>query len=437
MKLWASQSIAQLEATIVDFTIALVVASAVINHLYQFGESSTALVFALQFIPALPAALIAGFVSDIVDRRLLLIGLNVFRSVFLLIFVFAATPGTQLYFFVFITAICMHIYDVVEKATLRNVTSEKELSVATGLFLFTLNATTLFGVLIAGILYKPPFGLPAVLLSGSILYILAAVIAYKLPRNINRLVDGQYVENQNIVVDTAKAFSRLFTNIKDTLRYSLTVTPVWLSVILTTIVQTVTLMIASVSFKYGKDVLNIPPEQVSIFLLLTVSAGLAIGGTLTPFLVKKFSYKGVIMFSWFVASLMLIVFGSIGFIDSNLRPGWSFDFILFQILIFTIGMFVTLIQSPALELIQRFADPQIRGRVFGILVGASNSVAGLLVASSSIIVDILGSQKFMIFVAFVLLFSMFIYGFIYKKFMGKRDYTDFNMVYTPSTEKIL
>ncbi|MEI7604248.1 MAG: MFS transporter [bacterium] len=432
MRLWVTQTLSQLEATIVDFSIALVFASAAVGALdiagsqVQFGQSATAIVFALQFLPALPASLAAGLISDIFDRRTLIIGLNIFRAVFLMIFFFAAHTGTHLYIFVFIMAICMHMYDVIEKATLRNVTPEKELGMATGLFLFTMNATTLIGVVAAGFLVKA-VGLQAIFLSGSILFALASIASFKLPKNINNFYIDHYEQNTNVLVDTQRAVTSLFVSLKESFHYFLTVPPVWMSVILVTIVQTVTLMIASVSFIYGKDVLNSSMEQVSIYLLIPIATGLAMGGAFTAVITKKFSYRKVVMSSWFMSSILLFIFGGIGFVATNLKPGISFEFIVFIILIVVLGFFVTMVQSPALELIQRFANPQMRGKIFGILVGATYTISGLLVGFSSILVDLLGSQKFIIFISIILFICMFIFNKIVRKVLGKKDFIDYSI----------
>lgn len=431
MKLWSSQTVTQLEATLVDFTVVVVIDEAVkTNNL--FTASAVALVFALQFIPALPASLIAGTIADIIDRRLLMLFLNIFRSVFLVIFIFASNAGTHLFVFVFIMAICMHSYDVIEKSTLRNVTSEKELSLANGLFLGTLNATTLIGVIGATVLYAT-IGFQAILLSGAILYAAAAYIVYKLPKNINNFHYDHYEEAKSPVASTAKAMSKLVKNLSESFHYLISIPPVWLALILATMVQTVILLIASISFRFGDEVLRISHIEVALFLLFPISLGLAIGAVLTPVLTNFSSYRKVVSFSWFISALNLIIIGSIAFITTNLRPGTSFEFIFFLIFVAFMGIFVTLIQAPSLELIQRFADPRIRGRVFGILVGATNTISGILVAGSGFLIDglrtgandNLGTSKFLIVLGGFLLVAFFVYRLLLKRVLGNKDYIDY------------
>jgi MFS family permease len=428
MNLWITQTFTQLEVTVVDFTVLLVFAQAV--NANQFGESATAIVFALQFIPALPSALIAGVIADIVDRRILILSLNLFRAGFLAIFVFATHPGAHLYLFVFVMAICMHMYEVIEKTSLRNVVSEDQLGTANGLFLVTMNTTTLLGVIGAGLL-EPTVGLAGILIFGTVLFIGASILSYRLPKNLNNFFYDHYVDDEDIIKDTTKAIKRLFKSVKISIEYLVTIPPVWMAVILAIIVQTVVLIIASVSFTYGKEVLQINESQVSFFLLIPVAAGLAIGGALTPILVKKYNYRKVVMFAWFTASILLIIFGGIGFVTNNLRPGITLQYTFFTILTIFIGVFVTLIQAPALELIQTFADAKIRGRVFGILVGATNTVAGFLVALSGLLVDVISSKAFIVVAGITLLILTFLYRILIDKTLHGKDFTEYTINESP------
>jgi len=428
MRLWITQTLSQTESTIVDFSVALFFAKVALDPAMAnsgLGESATAIVFALQYLPALPAALIAGVIADIFDRRTLMLATNIFRSVFLLLFVFAADAGPQLYIFVLVMAVCMHTYDVYEKATLRNVVTEEQLGLATGLFLFTLNATTLIGVVVAGILVQNLPGLHAIFLSGAAFFVIASIVIYGLPKNINNFHVDHYEQNENILVDTSRAFKKITTSLKQSFDYLISKPPVWISVVLATVVQTVTLMIASVSFYYGEQVVHISLDQVSVFLLIPIAMGMAIGGGINSFFTKRFGYRRLVNFSWFIASILLFVLGMIGFITQGLRVGVTFEFILFEALIVIMGVFVTLIQSPALELIQKFADPKVRGRVFGILVGATNTIAGILVAISSILVADLKARGFIVFLSILLLTGLFLFQFVLRKFLGNKDYTEY------------
>ena len=65
MRLWITQTLSQTESTIVDFSVALFFAKVALDPAMAnsgLGESATAIVFALQYLPALPAALIAGVI---------------------------------------------------------------------------------------------------------------------------------------------------------------------------------------------------------------------------------------------------------------------------------------------------------------------------------------------------------------------------------------
>ena len=424
MILWVTQIFTQLEVTVVDFTVAVVFANAA-THDKNIAISAIAIIFALQFIPALPASLLAGTLADIFDKKRLILILNVFRCLFLLLFFFKSEVGGHLYIFVFVLAVCLHMYDVIEKSTLRNVVTEVELPAANGLFIVTSNATTLIGVVLSGLLEKA-IGFQAILLSGAVLFAIASLLSSRLPNNLKSLSS----EPQAVLYEPQRSF---FISIIDTFKtigasfkYLATVPQVWLSMIIVILVQGVTLCIASVSFEYGHTVLHIDlanhPEAIAFFLLIPVATGLALGGLFSPILTRKFQFKNLIVLIGLVTSILIIFFGVLGDFVTNLYPEITATFIVFELLIICIGIFTTIVQTAALELIQRFTAGNVRGKVFGILVGTSNSIAGIFVGLSGILVDKFHASNFALLLGVSLFIFFYSYRVLVKRVLKGQDF---------------
>jgi len=382
--LWASQIFSQLTINIMNFVF----------FIKLFEVTGSAISTSLLWVSyALPAILIGPFASgilDLVDKRKILVITNFLQS--LTIFIYALLSGSGiflLYGVVFVYSFLNQFYVPSEISTLPFVLKKKELVQGNSLFFITQQGSLVLGYGIAGLLVSV-LGFRTTLFLCSIFLFIAFVSTTFLPSNAPQKTTPKLLE------DTVVGFFKhLFEGYKFIRRERTILTPVLLLLVFQVLLQVCAVQIPIIA----RDLLSIPLNMASVFILVPAGIGAGVGALYLPKILKKGVRKKKIIDTSLLSVGISIVL--LTFVVPVLFP--VFKVILSFVLIALIGFGFVGVLIPSQTFLQESTPEDFRGRVFGNFSFLVVIASVLPVIFSGSIVELFGIRPLFLALAIVIL----------------------------------
>jgi MFS family permease len=397
--IWISQIFSQLTINIMNFVL--------LTRLFEVTGSaiSTSLLWVAYALPAILIGPFASGIIDLVDKRKILIATNLLQA--MTIFLFALSSHLNIfviYEVVFIYSLLNQFYVPSEASTLPIVLKGKNLAHGNSLFFITQQGSIVLGFAAAGIL-RSLFGFKETLFLCSGLLLVAFISTTFLPK---------IKPDKSMPEKFEDAFFGFFNHIKDGYNFIKNERKVLTPVLLLIGFQ-VALQLCIVQFPIlAKNILSIPLNAASLYILVPAGIGAIIGALTVPKMLKKDTRKKTVIDT----SLLLVAFSLL--IVTFVAPlfGHNFKTIISFLMFIVLGYGFVGVVIPSQTFLQESTPDDFRGRVFGNFTFMVIVTSVLPVLFSGTIVEVFGIR----FLLFIL--SMFVIGvFIVSKKFGDKFLT--------------
>ena len=391
--IWVSQIFSQLTINMMNFVLLI--------RLFEVTGSAISTAF-LWVAYALPAILIGPFASgiiDLVDRKKILIVTNLLQSLTIFLYAMAFRSSIfLLYEVVFIYSFLNQFYLPSETATLPSVLDKKQLVHGNSLFFITQQSSLVLGFALAGLLITL-FGFRDTLFLCSGFLFIAFLSTLFLPKfKPKEAISKKFEEG---VFDFFRHIFEGYNFIKSERKV---LTPVLLLLVFQMAVQ-----ICIVQFPVmAKNILAIPLNAASVYILVPAGIGAIIGALTLPKILKKDVRKKTLIDASLLIigiSVLLLAFVAPLFV-------YTLRVLISSLLIASIGFSFVGILVPSQTFLQESTPENLRGRVFGNFSFLVTATSVLPVIFSGSIVEVFGI-RFLLFMLAVMVF--FVYA-ISKKF---------------------
>lgn len=396
VRLWISQIFSQLTINIMNFVL--------LTRLFEVTGSaiSTSLLWVAYALPAMLMGPFASGIIDLVDKRKMLMATNFLQS--LTILLFALTTHTNIfviYQVVFVYSLLNQFYVPSEASTLPSVLPKEKLAHANSLFLITQQGSLVLGFAAAGI-FKSFLGFKETLFLCAAFLFIAFISTTMLPKIKPVKLALKGFEN---------TFFEFFNHIRQGYKFIKNEKRVLTPVLLLLGFQ-VALQLCIVQFPIlAKNILMIPINAASIYILVPAGIGAVTGAVMIPKILKGEVRKKTIIDQSLIIialSLLLITF-IVPMFGGILRTVFSFTtFVL-------LGYGFIGILIPSQTFLQESTPQELRGRVFGNFTFLVTVTSVLPVLFSGTIVEIFGIRSLL---SILSVFVIIVFGFS-KKFGDK------------------
>ena len=358
------------------------------------------LVALLVILRMLPLAVLGSVVGTLADRasprKLLIITMTtamiISFSVFLVFLV-----GNDNYWVVafssFVSGVVWTTDMPLRRRMLGDIAGIKQIAPARGLDSATNNATRMMGPLFGGILYQwlgpsGAFALSAIMYAFCILLLLGLFIP-------KEAIDSKQAESR-ILRDFKEVFSFIFGN-RDILR-----------ILLVTIVFNVWgFPFISMIPVVGREVLEISAGWIGVLAALE-GAGAFLGSLIIAMGIIRLSFR------------RLYYFGMLGYLLFAFIAGWMVSTLPMGIALFLVGLMAAGFSTMQSTLIYTIAPPEMRGRLFGVLVICIGT--GLIgFANMGLMGELYGGSMAMRIVAAEGLIPLLLIGLGWRQLRQKKD----------------
>lgn len=386
VKLWVSQICTVLGINIVNYILLL--------QLYKNTNSILAASF-LWIAFSLPVLLIGPFASTIVDlvsRKKLLTITTLLQCLTILLFLLPGQRYFLIYAIMFIYSLFSQFYGPSESATLPIIVSKEDIAEATGIFLFTGQVGRLLGFGIAGFL-AIFIGFHPTLILCSALLAIAFMSVLSLP-----------VIHIKKTVDVEQDLSHFFGKVTEGYQYIKNNRYVLQPLLLSSGSEITMLIIAITIPAIAKEIINIPPEDAALYIIIPAMFGAMTG----IFSFSRLLRRGVRKIALIKQALLglVISFFVIGLVLE--RIPMTARLILLPLVAFVAGMSFTGVQVPSQTYLQETTPKDMLGRLWGNLWFMMTIITIIPMFLSATLTEFLGVHTLFIILG-VGIFAVYLY----------------------------
>lgn len=390
--LWLNQLLFQLSLGLLNFSIIIL--------LRQLTGSSTIIsIFVMTVIlPTVLFGVFAGVVADILDRRKIILAVDLGLAAMMTLYILFANNIPILLLLSLLFNSIGQFFIPAEAASIPMVVGKKQIFIANSLFSFTLYGGQFLGFSVAGFIILK-YGYDAIFILVSLNLLLASVFTRFLP---------QLLPTQNemrLDWDEVKIlFSKTLIRVREGIQFIVSNVRILSSIVVLAGVQGVVGILAALSTGYAENVLKIRAADASYTTIVPVGLGLIIGALSVGKFGKSISRRSLIASGVLFAGVLLTLIGSlpavvssiagIEFFTGPIRTYTNIEVVpittTLSFLGFWLGFSVTPILIPAHTVIQENTPDSIRGRVYSVLMILVSTMAAIPIVIAGGLADILG-----------------------------------------------
>lgn len=384
--LWIGQVFSNLAVMTTMFVLAL--------RMYQMTGSSTAVsALYLTFgVPAFLFAMAAGAIVDHFDKRTVLILSHLSRGLLAVLFLFAFRNVALVYAIAFLYAFITQFSTPSEAPTIPRLVHKNDLVTANSIFSFTFYSALAVGSILAGPTLRF-FGPSGVFVFLSTLFFLAAFSVSRIPKEEGkRAIDS--IVGRYSVIDLA---AKVLHSMDEGLSYIKTRTKLLDALILLMGTQVTLAMLATLGPAFADRLLEIDVHDASLFLVGPAVAGIMVGALWVGNSGYRIDTKKLINSGVAGAGLLLLTiaiavrFKHLPIFTGDVGSALFFASVL--LLFFALGIANSLLDVPANTTLQKEAEMDMRGRVYGLLTAVVGGVGMLPVLIGGVLADVVGVGK--------------------------------------------
>jgi MFS transporter, DHA3 family, macrolide efflux protein len=267
---------------------------------------------------------------------------------------------TVLYIMAILTSICSVIFNPATSALVPLIIQKDELLKANSFMSITGSVTSIFGILFGGILYGF-FGAFGILLIDGITYILSAISEMFIKVEEPLLINNEELDktHKNVFKEQSEIFKEGFRYLRNkkgliyigmfALFMNFSISPafqIYQPYLIQEILQ--------------KKIL------VLTFLSIITSSGMLVGGVLMSIITSKKEVTNIVtmLLSYSFALVLLLFLVSLGVLFIiQFKITYSHFIVFYGVVVFFVGMLISMINIPIETYIQQNTDPSVMGRV--------------------------------------------------------------------------
>jgi len=381
-RVWIGQMASQLANNILLYLLAIL--------LYQRTGSNAAVsgLFLSYGLPSLLFGAVAGVIVDRLDRRAVLLFSHIIRAVMVIPVMMLSEHLGATYLIIFLYAIVMQLTTPSEAPLIPQFVPKSQLVSANSLFSFTFYTSMAIGFVAAGPVLRL-FGREGAYILLFLLFTSAALAIWGLPpqgegfRSFRRVL--QY--------DPFYIMKRLFQDLEAGVRYVMRSHVLRDAVLLLTGTQITLVLLGTLGPGFADKVLQIDIRDASVVILGPAILGILCGALWIGNRGYRIASRTLISAGVLAAgvTLMLVsaVFAATNWLWFTALPHRVVLSIALA-LFFLLGVANSFLDVPSNSTLQKEAEGEVRGRVYGIL-SASVGGAGILpVVAGGVLADIIG-----------------------------------------------
>lgn len=394
--LWTNQILVQLASNTLNFALIIWVFKLVDSNL-----AVSALLLAV-YLPAVLFGMFAGVFVDIVDRRKLIVAIDLLLAIAMLFFILIKRSYPLILLNTFLVNTLAQFFMPSESSSIPMLVTKKQLFLANSLFSLTLYGSVMVGYSISGPVLNV-FGLNTLFILTSILLLTAFLMAQNLPI-IKATHKGKSFGNPLSASGLRKLLALTAQEGRETMGFIRGKLPIMAAIGLMSMVQGVIGVLAVVMPSYLERVLRIHATDASYFVMVPLGLGMMFGAVLIGRLFHRYPKRSLVIPALIASGILFLLVGIAPAVAKLVqspelgmhisRPRYFFRApslsSFFALGAFVLGFCTVAIIIPSQTVLQECTTEENRGKIFAVLAAAMTGVSAIPVLLAGALSDIFG-----------------------------------------------
>jgi MFS family permease len=395
VRLWSAQAATQIGGNMVLFGLTVIVVDSAASN------TPVSLLILTFLVPAVLFSAVAGVYVDRFDRRVILVGTNFLRGLAMIgLYLAGQNLAVILLLNVFVSTVTT-FFAPAEAAMIPAIVERPQLLAANGIFTLTLNAAFAIGFALLGPLVVNLASPEALILIVAVLYFMAAVLCFTLPKS-------PPPERDPDAANAGAAAGETLAQLREGLAFIQSHRPITWSLVYLGIAASLVGVLGVLGPEFAREALGLGTKDF-VVVVLPMGFGVVTGVLLLNSYGKYLHRRRVIEGGLILLGIMLAALSAAGPISRLLQgadqPGGldlsAITSLLAVVVVIALvaGVAYAFVAIPSQTQLQEDLPEDVRGRVFGILnmlVSVSSFVPILIVGGLS---DAIGTTTVMLIVA--------------------------------------
>lgn len=394
--LWFNQILVQLAYNTLNFALLIWVFKLIGNN-----SAVSALMMAI-YLPVIFFGVFAGVFVDILDRRKIILLIDIVLALTFLLFIFVKASLPLILIVTFFINSLAQFFMPSESSSIPMLVTKKQLFLANSLFSLTLYGAFMVGFTIGGPILNY-LGINAVFYLGTFMLLFAFLLAQRLPQ-IKAPSASKKLDRSLSFKNFQKMITLTIREGKDTVEFARGKMRVAVAIGLMSAIQGVIGVLAVIMSAYLEKVLLIHATDSSYFLMLPLGLGMVLGALMVGKLFHNRPKRSLVIPAILGVGILFLLAGAVPtiaqlFQSSDLPiylsrpryfflvPSLSFWFALGA---FLTGICAVSIIIPCQTVLQESTTEKNRGKIFAVLAVVMTSFAAIPVILAGKVADTFG-----------------------------------------------
>ncbi len=401
--LWFAQILTQTAVSIFTINIGILSHEGVISSSLKESSTSIGIIVDLSTLPGFFIAPLAGVLADRFNKKKIMIYSNILRF-FLLgfyTFVYGWENMWLSYFLVFVLSVILQFFIPAEGGIIPKIVSSKYLLMAHSLFSLTVYSTMAVGVAFSGI-FLSVLGIQRTFIICSVLFIISTLLV--------RFVELESEKKKKINSNTPIIIfiRNLYRSTSDGISYAFSKTKLRFALIHLFLMQIVGLTLVTIVFRIGDEIYGVSPRSAGIVVFAPIVVGLLVGLAILNIYGRQRNRIKLILLGTFISTLGFVLMAIIALSNGTLSR-ILMDKLVANMSLLAVGVSLPFLLIPAQTLMHENTEDKFRGRILGIWVALTSSLASLFATLIGFLTDRVGD----IYIAIILIvLADFVYSSI-------------------------
>lgn len=413
--LWFNQILVQLAYNTLNFALIIWVFKLVNSNLAVAG------LLLATYLPAIFFGIFAGVFVDIVDRRKLIILIDLLMALAFFIFIWIKSSYILILLNTFFINSLAQFFMPSESSSIPMLVSKRQLFLANSLFSLTLYGSFMVGFSIGGPILNH-FGINSLFIMGAVILLFAFVLAQNLPTIKVLSAKGKSIPRLSFS-KIGRIFDLTVPEVKKTLKFIRGKVSLVAAIGLLSLVQGVIGVLAVITPSYLETVLRIHATDASYFVMLPLGFGMVTGALVVGRFFHNLPRRFLVVPAIITSGLLFIIMGLLPLLAQLLqsaelpvhlnRPRYFFRApsisSFFAVLAFLVGFCTVSIIIPSQTVLQENTVEKNRGKIFAVLFVLMTAFSALTVPLAGALADLFGVTVVMVGLGIVTL-SLGVFG---------------------------
>lgn len=408
--LWSAQICTQSAVSIFSILVGILSHEGVLSGSTEESSMGIGVIINLATFPGLVIAPIAGVLADWFSKKSIMITSNIIRFLLLVGFIFLG-GWRNLWFsyaLILVLSVVLQFFIPAEGGLIPIVVDKSYLLLANSLFSLTVYSTLAVGILLSGILLNV-LGIGPTFVFCGFLFVLSTFFLYKV-----RVVEAERKRPSFLYL--FDFVSKLIRDVKTGLVYSFSIAKLRFALMHLFLLQIGGLTLVTIIFKIGEEIYGVSPRTAGVVVLAPTVVGLISGLALLNMIGKRRSRVKLV---WIGTLLSAVGFGFMAIIAqmNGLLTEYLLDKVIASASLMAIGLSVPFLLVPAQTLLYENTKADFRGRVLGIWLALTSSLASVVAVFMGFLTDRVGHISITITIVVILdlIYSAILYLLFRKR----------------------